>query len=79
MWRTHEIETKDGNVQTGFVVSRDTASVRFRASDGAVSVVPASSIRRETTLPGSLMPEGLIQSLTAQEAADLLEFIAPRR
>ena len=79
VWRTHEIETKDGNVQTGFVVSRDTASVRFRASDGAVSVVPASSIRRETTLPGSLMPEGLLQSLTAQEAADLLEFIAPRR
>ncbi len=79
VWRTHEIETTDGQVRTGFVASRDATSVRLRASDGALSVVPASSIRRDTTLPGSSMPEGLLQALTAQEAADLLEFIAPNR
>jgi len=27
----------------------------------------------------SLMPEGLLQSFTAQEAADLLEFLTERR
>ena len=78
-WRTHEIETADGNTRAGFVVSRDATSVHFRASDGELSVIPSASIRRDSVLPGSLMPEGLLQSLTAQEAADLLEFIAPQR
>ena len=79
VWRTHEIETIDGNVRTGFVVSRDAGSIRFRASDGALTVIPIGTVRRDGVLPGSLMPEGLLQALTAQEAADLLEFIAPSR
>ncbi len=79
VWRTHEIETIDGNVRTGFVVSRDAGSIRFRAGDGALTVIPIGTVRREGVLPGSMMPEGLLQALTAQEAADLLEFIAPQR
>jgi hypothetical protein len=27
-------------------------------------------------LPNSLMPEGLLQSLTAQEAADVIEYLS---
>jgi putative heme-binding domain-containing protein len=78
-WRTHEIETTDGNTRTGFLLTRDAASIRFRLGDGTLSVNALATIRHDRILPGSLMPEGLLQSLTAQEAADLVEFLSPAK
>jgi cytochrome c1 len=38
--------------------------------------LPISSIQTEQTLPTSLMPEGLMQGFTAQEAADLVAYLS---
>ena len=53
------------------VVLRDAQNqeVRLRADD--VAQLAASRV--------SLMPDGLVRDLTAQQAADLLEFLATRR
>jgi hypothetical protein len=42
-----------------------------------VEQIPATTITKTTAAPATLstMPEGLLQSLTAQEAADLLEYL----
>ena len=37
--------------------------------------IPLSSIERRVQQQKSLMPEGLLQHLTAQEAADLLAYL----
>ena len=37
--------------------------------------MPVEQIAKTSTSAISLMPEGLLQSLTAQEAADLLQYL----
>ena len=34
-----------------------------------------SAVKSEQTMATSLMPEGLLQTITAQEAADLVEYL----
>lgn len=70
------IEMKDGSSQMGFVVSRSTDEIRLKLATAQTIVLRKSDIQSEKLLPGSLMPEGLLQSFTAQEAADLVEFLA---
>jgi putative heme-binding domain-containing protein len=61
---------------TGFVVSRTSAELVLRDETLAEHRLRLGDVKavRETTL--SAMPEGLLAPLTAQEAADLLEYLA---
>jgi len=65
-------ELRDGTAHLGFVIERTSAAVQIRTPSGEVVAVPTAAIRKEMPLPLSLMPEGLLASLTGQEAADLL-------
>jgi len=46
---------------------------------GVDKVIPNSELKRTAPQQVSLMPDGLLQGLTAQEAADLLEFLQSLR
>jgi putative heme-binding domain-containing protein len=70
------ISMNDGTAQTGFVVKRDDAVVSLKIATGQTLPLKKADIKTEQTLPISLMPEGQLQSLTAQEAADLVEYLA---
>ncbi len=69
------LQLKNGTSHTGFVTSREGGTVSLRTPSGEVVTVPATDITSETPLPISLMPEGLMQSFTAQEAADLVAYM----
>ena len=69
------ITLKDGAVQTGFIVKREAASLTLKLATGQSLVLPKASVKTEQPLPMSLMPEGLLQSFTAQEAADMVEYL----
>jgi putative heme-binding domain-containing protein len=69
------VQTRDGRVLAGVLASRDDRDLVLRDARGSTRI-PLASIEREAKLDRSLMPDNLLQSLTAQEAADLLEYVA---
>ncbi|HYF37185.1 MAG TPA: PQQ-dependent sugar dehydrogenase [Prosthecobacter sp.] len=69
------VETRDGQSQAGFLVKRDADALTLKLATGQTQTWPKSNIKSQKPMPMSLMPEGLLQTLTAQEAADLLEYL----
>jgi putative heme-binding domain-containing protein len=68
------VETKQGDVLTGMIVSSNPDSLTLRTSAQEV-VVPTGDISRRTTSELSLMPEGLLDSLNDREQVELLKFL----
>ena len=69
------VALKDGSSQLGFVVKEDSTGVTLKLATGQSVTLVRSDIASQTKLPISLMPEGLMQSATAQEAADLVSYL----
>lgn len=72
------VQTKDDEIYNGILVSKSEKEIVIR--DAAKEMrIPVDRIRRTVPQAKSLMPEFLIQSLTPQEAADLLDFLKSLR
>ena len=71
--------TTAGKQTTGLLVKKDAAEVVLRDAQNQELRLKAGEV--ESLAPGrqSLMPDGLLRDLTAQQAADLLEFLATRK
>src|SRR5439155_5670047 len=67
--------TKRGQVLTGLLASETANSVRLRRAEGAEDTVLRSEIEDLRLTGKSLMPEGLEQTLSVQDVADILEFL----
>ena len=70
------VETKDEESLLGLVVNETTTSVTLRQAYGRENVILRVNIVSMKSQGQSLMPEGLEAGLTAQQMADLLEFIS---
>jgi putative heme-binding domain-containing protein len=70
------IATTDGRVHQGLLVEKGPDVLVLRDGQNRTTRIPTSEIERQTPLTASLMPEGLLRDLTAQQAADLLEFLS---
>ena len=75
-WQPATVTLANGETKAGFIAARDADALTLKMAGGVTEKIPANQVRETTTQRISLMPEGLLQSLTAQEAADLLEFLA---
>ena len=75
----HLVETRDGLVRTGFRVGKDLQTLRLRVEDGTVQTLEAGEVVSDQVSPVSAMPEGLLDALTAAEAADLLAYLRSLR
>jgi len=75
----HLVETRDGLVRTGFRVGKDLQTLRLRVEDGTVQTLEAGEVVSDQVSPVSAMPEGLLDALTAVEAADLLAYLRSLR
>lgn len=73
------LETKDGRVLSGLAVGRTKDAVVLKDAQGKTIKVASADIDRLVPQSRSLMPELLLRDLTAQEVADLLEFLASLR
>ncbi len=78
-WILQTVDARDGSTYSGFVLHRTEAQLTLRGVDGSDIRLPMSGIDRLTASQVSLMPEGLLAGLTAQEAADLIAFLAVQR
>lgn len=78
-FRPVTIITRDGRELNGFVIQRDAGEMVVKDQELTEHRVRVADVvdRRESAL--SAMPEGLLAPLTAQEAADLLEFLLVKK
>ena len=75
-WHLATVALTSGETVAGFVAERSVTGLSLKIAGGEKRNIAADKIETTTTAAISLMPEGLLQSLTAQEAADLLAFVA---
>jgi putative heme-binding domain-containing protein len=71
------LETKDGATLMGFVTEQNEKSITLCQPNGAGRVVGRQNIVSQDTLGISAMPEGLEAGLSAQDLADLIEYLKP--
>jgi putative heme-binding domain-containing protein len=72
-------QTHDGRALTGVLVRRDASTIVLRDAQNKEFVLAASDVEVLQPSRISLMPAAQLAGLTAQEAADLLEFLTTRR
>ncbi len=68
------LETNDGETISGLLAGETSGAVTLRTTAGEM-VVPKANLRRRTTSEKSLMPEGLLDSLSEREQIELLKFL----
>jgi uncharacterized repeat protein (TIGR03806 family) len=73
---THLLETKDARVFSGLLIERTERAVALKDAQGKLIKVSNAEIDQLVPQSRSLMPELLLRDLTAQQVADLLEFLA---
>ncbi|WP_152053812.1 PQQ-dependent sugar dehydrogenase [Tautonia marina] len=74
-YATYAVATADGRLLSGLLVRRDEESVVLRDVQGTEIVLAADNVDELRPSRTSLMPEGQIADLTAQQAADLLSYL----
>ena len=70
-YRKFRVETTDGEIQEGQLGSEDASGVVLKRPNVEPLKIAAKDIKRARFLNESVMPEGLLESLTPQQVADL--------
>ncbi len=78
-YETWVVETKSGGQETGLLVSDAADAVTLKAADGLLRTVKRDDIERLRKSPVSLMPADLHKVLTAQDIADMLDYLQTLR
>jgi putative heme-binding domain-containing protein len=73
-FRQTTLSLKDGRVLSGVIRSRNTQTL-ILAMVGETPIVSRADIEREETSALSLMPEGLLDTLTEAQAIDLIGYL----
>jgi putative heme-binding domain-containing protein len=73
------VTTHDGRTTSGVIVAETVTGVTLRRAGGAEETVLRRDIEEMAGTNRSLMPEGLEQSVSVQEMADLLAFLLGKR
>jgi putative heme-binding domain-containing protein len=77
-YASYAIQTTDGRAFTGVLITRDEKSLVLRDAEGKEITLAAAAVEELRPSVASLMPDGQMAGLTAQEAADLLEHLVRR-
>jgi putative membrane-bound dehydrogenase-like protein len=78
-YESYVLETKNGGVETGLLVSDTPEAVTLKGADGIVRTVKRGDIDTLRKSPLSLMPADLHKALTAQDLADLVGYLQTLR
>ncbi|HEY1081778.1 MAG TPA: PVC-type heme-binding CxxCH protein [Prosthecobacter sp.] len=74
-YRIFRLEMNNGDLLDAFYVNEDTQAYVVRQPGMADRRVPKKDVRSTRYIRRSLMPEGLLDSLNEQQAADLLAYL----
>lgn len=70
-----EVELNDFSTVTGMVASEDTKTLTVITITGERVVIPKKSIAKRTESKQSMMPEGLLNTMTLEELVSLMYFL----
>ncbi len=70
-----EVELNDFSTVTGMVASEDTRTLTVITITGERVVIPKRSIAKRTESKQTMMPEGLLNTMTLQELVSLIYFL----
>jgi len=71
----HLLETSGGEVHAGFIVEQNDNELVLKNVEGKTIRVPKSDVVTTQPQKQSMMPELVLQDITAQDAADLLAYL----
>ena len=74
-YENHLVTTKDGRTLSGFLADKDQRVVVLRGIDGMSITLPQEQIQEMKAAGLSLMPEGLLDSLSEQQIRDLFAYL----
>lgn len=74
-YEAHVIETSDGQQITGVIKSHTAEGLQVIDITGQEKTIAHQAITGDTTLPASLMPQGLDQTMPEGELLDLVAFL----
>ncbi len=74
-YESWEIKLKDGSAMSGIIRSKTESDVDLRLPGGASQKIKTSDIKAMKDLKVSMMPEGLHESMSLQDLANLLEYL----
>jgi putative membrane-bound dehydrogenase-like protein len=69
------VETRNGQLYSGLIISSNASSVTLRIPNSPDVSILRKDIAELRNTKVSVMPEGLVDKMTMQEVADLLEFV----
>jgi putative heme-binding domain-containing protein len=75
---SYQVEAKNGSYN-GLILKRTAEELLLKDSDLNVHRFPTGEVKSVQAQQLSAMPEGLLQSMTAQDAADLIEYLSSQR
>jgi putative heme-binding domain-containing protein len=76
----YTVRTADGDAFSGLKVSQDDKEIVLRDATGELVHIELSRVKGGVApQAGSIMPEGLLENLEPQQAADLMEFVASQK
>lgn len=70
------VQTESGAIYSGLLIEKNEKGVVLKDAEKKEIRIPAGSLKQMAAQKTSIMPEFLLQSLTASEAADLLEYLS---
>ncbi|MEX2168307.1 MAG: PQQ-dependent sugar dehydrogenase [Pirellulales bacterium] len=73
---TYLVETDDGRILTGLLVTKDANEVVLKDAQDKVIRIPSKQIEQLVPQRQSLMPDLLVRDMTAQQVADLLAYLS---
>lgn len=76
---TVKIETNDGSIHVGFVTAESATDLTIRNIAGIATELKIADIAEREELPTSMMPAGLVNSLSYEEFASLLAFLEEQK
>ncbi len=74
-FETYLVLTDDGRLLTGFLFDQDAKVIVLRGADGQNVTIPRSSIEQMVRQRRSLMPEGLLETMSDQDIRDLMAYL----
>ena len=77
-YQNNEIALKNGRILNGIIKQENERAVTLRTEKETI-VVPLNEIESRRVLKVSMMPDGLLDKLAAEEVRDLVAYLASPR
>jgi putative heme-binding domain-containing protein len=74
-YRKYRVETRDGELVEGLLVSEDATSILLRQPNMPDQRIPRANLKRSGFLTMSMMPEGLLEGMQPEQVSDLFAYL----